>query len=235
MSGLAFIGFGEAASAFATGISASNRAPGSSATVPDRLAAMARCGVAPADSNAAAIVDAEAILSLVTASQALVAAREMSVVIAPGTLHLDMNSVAPQTKQRAAQAIEAAGGRYVDVAVMAPVLPARRAVPLLVSGPHAEAGAEALGRAGFSAARVLQGGVGAASAIKIIRSVLIRGLEALTAECFLAADAAGVTAEVAASLDASSPAADWVACADYNLERIAVHGLRRADEMAVAA
>jgi 3-hydroxyisobutyrate dehydrogenase-like beta-hydroxyacid dehydrogenase len=74
-----------------------------------------------------------------------------------------MNSVAPDTKRAAARAIEAAGGRYVDVAVMAPVHPARHAVPLLVSGPHADEGAELLLALGFTSVRVAAGEVGRAS------------------------------------------------------------------------
>ena len=131
----------------------------------------------------------------------------------------------------AARAIEAAGGRYVDVAVMSPVHPARLAVPLLVSGPHAEAGAELLRRFGFTNVEIVAGAIGAASSIKMIRSVMVKGLEALTAECFLAADQAGVTEQVAASLEASWPGTDWAAKANYNLDRMMVHGLRRAAEM----
>jgi 3-hydroxyisobutyrate dehydrogenase-like beta-hydroxyacid dehydrogenase len=148
-----------------------------------------------------------------------------------GALWCDMNSVAPGTKRAAARAIEAAGGRYVDVAVMAPVDPARSAVPLLLSGPHAEAGAAALAAVGFTRLRVVPGDVGRASSIKMIRSVMVKGIEALSAECALAAEEAGVLDEVVASLDASWPGADWARRFDYNLDRMLVHGTRRAAEM----
>jgi 3-hydroxyisobutyrate dehydrogenase-like beta-hydroxyacid dehydrogenase len=59
-------------------------------------------------------------------------------VLREGAL-FDMNSVAPDTKRAAAHAVEAAGGRYVDVAVLAPVHPARLKVPLLVRARRAEA------------------------------------------------------------------------------------------------
>ena len=73
--------------------------------------------------------------------------------------------------------------------------------------------------------------VGAAAAIKMIRSVMIKGIEALTAECFLAAQRAGIVDEVAASLKNNYPALDWNKVIDYNLERMASHGIRRAAEM----
>jgi 3-hydroxyisobutyrate dehydrogenase-like beta-hydroxyacid dehydrogenase len=175
---------------------------------------------------AEALSGAGVVLSLVTADQALAAARDAARTIAEGAIYVDMNSVAPETKRAAATMVGSAGGRYVDVAVMAPVDPTRLATPLLISGPHAQAGRTALSALGFTATRAVDGAVGRASAIKMIRSVMIKGAEALTAECLLAAEAAGVTAEVVASLGAG-----WSEKADYNLDRMLVHGRRRAAEM----
>jgi 3-hydroxyisobutyrate dehydrogenase-like beta-hydroxyacid dehydrogenase len=180
---------------------------------------------------AAALVDASAALCLVTADQALVAARDGIEHIVPGALWFDMNSIAPDTKREAAVLIEAAGGRYVDVAVLAPVHTSRSGVPLLVSGPHAQDGAQQLVAIGFKDVRVVKGDVGRASAIKMIRSVMIKGIEALTAECVLAASEADVLDEVLASLDANPPKDRWRDRADYNLDRMMVHGMRRAAEM----
>ena len=188
-------------------------------------------GVALAGSAAQALAGAEAVLSLVTADQALPAALAYAPHLAPGALWFDMNSVAPETKRAAARAVTDAGGRYVDVAVMSPVHPARRDVPLLLSGPDAEHGIALLRALGFTRLRRVDGDVGAASAIKMIRSVMIKGIEALTAECVLAAEAAGVREEVLASLDASASAKPWAERADYNLDRMLVHGVRRAAEM----
>jgi 3-hydroxyisobutyrate dehydrogenase-like beta-hydroxyacid dehydrogenase len=141
-----------------------------------------------------------------------------------------MNSVAPNTKRKAAAAIEAAGGRYVDVAVMAPVDPARMGVPLFVSGPHAQAGAAMLTALGFTKVRIVGDEVGRASTIKMLRSVMYKGVEALTAECLLACEAAGVTGEVLGSFGN-----DWSTGADYRLDRMLVHGTRRSAEMAEVA
>lgn len=232
---IAFIGFGEAGMAFAEGmtapVAAYDRKTDDDATRAAKHGDYARLGVAGAATSRAAVDGATLILSLVTADQALAAARETSHGIAPNALYCDMNSVAPETKRAAAAAIEAAGGRYADAAVMAPVCPLRRAVPLLVSGPGAADAVRALADLGFANARTVGTRVGEASAVKMIRSVMVKGIEALTAECVLAADRAGVLDEVIASLDASWPGADWRARADYNLERMMAHGLRRAEEM----
>jgi 3-hydroxyisobutyrate dehydrogenase-like beta-hydroxyacid dehydrogenase len=172
------------------------------------------------------VADARVVLSLVTADQALLAAKAAATHLEIGALYFDMNSVAPDTKRAAARAVEAVGGCYIDVAVMAPVDTARLAVPLLVSGPHAEVGAFMLEELGFSKVDVLRGNVGRASSVKMIRSVMIKGIEALTAEMVMAGDAAGVLPEVLASLGS-----DWPTKAAYNIERMKTHGQRRAAEM----
>ncbi|HTU13408.1 MAG TPA: DUF1932 domain-containing protein [Allosphingosinicella sp.] len=231
---LALIGFGEAGMTFASQWDAPVRAYDIKTDDPATAAAKsddyARHGATGAATLAEALAGAELVLSVVTADQALLAARAAAGSLAPGALYCDLNSVAPGTKREAARAIEAAGGLYADVAVMAPVHPARLAVPLLVSGPHADAAIAALGAVGFSPTRV-EGPVGRASTIKMLRSVMVKGMEALSAECFLAAHEAGVVDEVAASLAKSWPGVDWLAQADYNLERMLVHGRRRAAEM----
>lgn len=225
---IALIGFGEAAQAFAAGADWRARATGFDTKTGDGAmdAAFEGLGVRRAATAGEALAGAEHVLSLVTADQALNAAEVYARHLIPGALYCDMNSVAPDTKRAAAAAVEEAGGRYVDVAVMSPVHPARNDAPLLVSGPHARTGAAALAAAGFTNVRVVDGGVGAASSIKMIRSVMIKGIEALTAECMIAAFRVGVVDEVLLSLGS-----DWPAKTNYNLDRMLVHGARRAAEM----
>ncbi|MCG6120383.1 MAG: DUF1932 domain-containing protein [Blastomonas sp.] len=227
-----FIGFGEAGRAFAwPGARAFDRQTYDAGSRDAMLAAYAAAQAEGAGDAQSALAGADVALSLVTADQALPAARDCAPLLDAGAMWLDMNSVAPGTKRRAAEAIEAAGGRYVDVAVMAPVLPARRSVPLLVAGPHAEAAAMMLARLDFSNVTIAGPNIGDASAIKMIRSVMVKGIEALTAEFILAADRAGVSEAVLSSLDASWKPQGWSERVDYNLDRMMAHGLRRAAEM----
>lgn len=235
---IGMIGFGEAASTFAAAMSSTRDRiiafdikTDQAATRGAKRADYAALGITGAEAPAEAVIAADVILSLVTADQAVAAAQSVCGAMRPGAIFCDMNSVAPQSKRAAAQVVESAGGRYADVAIMAPVQPQALAVPLLIAGPHADAAAAALQALGFAQISVVDGPIGAASAVKMIRSVMIKGLEALSAECFLAAAAAGVSEQVIASLDASWPGAGWAARAEYNLERMIVHGQRRAAEM----
>lgn len=241
MGTLALIGFGEAASAFLSGWRGVGLAPDvsaydvktGSADAAVRAAKWAdyeAAGVAGAETVAQALAGAEIVVSLVTADQAQAAARAAAGHLAKGALFFDGNSCAPGTKRGSAEIVEAAGGRYVDLAVMAPVHPKRHKTPLLVSGPHAAVALHALEALDMSA-REAPGAVGTASSIKMIRSVMMKGLEALFLECVLAGRRAGVDGVVLDSLDLTYPGFDFKAKAAYMLERVMTHGVRRAAEM----
>lgn len=235
---VALLGIGEAAGAFLEGwdrrgwrrastFDIKSRDAGTRGWVEERCA---RFGVVPCPSPAEALRDAQLVFSLVTADRALDAASEAAPYLAPGALYVDGNSCGPDTKRAAASRVEAAGARYVDMAIMAPVYPKRHLTPVLLAGPHAAAAKRVL--AGLGMRPGLAGEeVGQASTIKMVRSVMVKGFEALTAECLLAARRAGVLDAVLASLQASDPDVDWRSRAGYNLERMMVHGGRRAAEM----
>jgi 3-hydroxyisobutyrate dehydrogenase-like beta-hydroxyacid dehydrogenase len=223
---LTLIGFGEAGQTFAGAAGW-----GSAARAFDiRAVDYASTGVSGCTNLAEALAGAEQVISVVTADAAVAAAEAAAPHLAPGAFYFDMNSVSPGAKQAAARAITAAGGRYVDAAVMAPVKPQRLAVPLLLAGPEAEQGQARLAALGFTSIRVVGSDVGRAATIKMLRSVLFKGMEALTAECLLACDRAGVTDEVVASFGEG-----FAAQADYRFDRMLVHGTRRAAEMEEAA
>lgn len=230
---VALVGFGEAGETFARAGSWEGHATGWD-LLETRRAAMADCQVQAGVDAATALASADVVFSLVTADSAEAAAREYAPLLQAGALWLDMNSVSPGTKRAAAEGVNGAGGRYVDVAVMSPV-DKGLAVPLLLAGPDAAEAMDALATLGFTNIRVVGDEIGRASAIKLCRSVMVKGLEALTAEMVLAASEAGVVEEVLASLDASEKSASWTERADYNLDRMLVHGRRRAAEMSEAS
>jgi 3-hydroxyisobutyrate dehydrogenase-like beta-hydroxyacid dehydrogenase len=233
---LCFIGFGEAGQALASGLREAG--VGSMAAwdilfpqpAGQRLReAGAALGVRLADSAADAARDADLVISAVTAASSLQAAHSVYPYLA-GQWFLDINSVSPGRKQATARLLEGTA-RYVDVAILAPIHPRRHQTPLLLAGPHAQAVMPLLVDELEMRGTIAAGEVGAAAALKMIRSVMIKGIEALTAECFLAAQRAGITQEVAASLHNNYPTLDWDKVISYNLERMASHGIRRADEM----
>lgn len=238
---VAFIGFGEAAGAFRAGWRDAGLTP-SVAAFDIKTAASnpaicnqkwndyAAANVTGGETPGAALDGATIILSLVTADQALNAARAAADCIPAGALYCDGNSCAPGTKTQAAHLIEAAGGRYVDMAVMAPVYPKRHHTPLLLAGPHADDALAALTALDMKA-KVAGPVVGAASSIKMIRSIMMKGMEALFLECVLAGRKAGVDDVVLSSLDVTYPGFDFKAKAAYMQERVMTHGIRRAAEM----
>ena len=182
-----------------------------------------------APSAAAAVGEADIVISAVTATESVEAALSVKAHLAGKPFLLDINSVSPGRKQETAKLLGEAA-RYVDVAVVAPIYPARHQTPLLLAGPHAAAVAPILAALGMRAT-IAGAEVGAAAAIKMVRSVIIKGIEALTLECFLAAARVGVVEQVAASLKNNYPGLDWSKMIPYNLERMATHGERRAAEM----
>jgi 3-hydroxyisobutyrate dehydrogenase-like beta-hydroxyacid dehydrogenase len=187
-------------------------------------------GVELAASHVDLAARADFIVSAVTASQAVPVAKSCAPAVKKGAFFLDFNSASPGAKQRAAAVIDAAGGRYVEGAVMTSVPPYRIKVPLLLGGAGAEALAPLLDELGFSAS-VAAKELGVSSAVKMCRSIMIKGLEAMTIECFTTARAYGVEDAVLASLKETFPAIDWEKQGAYFFQRVIEHGRRRAEEV----
>ena len=235
-----FIGFGEAGQAIAAGLRESGieRVAAWDILFPEAAgaalkAAGEKVGVRLASSAQDAVAEADMVISAVTAASILEAPRSVAPHLSGNPYYLDINSVSPGRKQETEQLL-GNRARYVDVAVIAPIHPARHRTPLLISGPHAEAVSPLLGELEMQLT-VVGGETGQAAAIKMIRSVMIKGIEALTLECFLAARRAGVLDEVTVSLKINYPGLDWPKRSEYNLERMACHGERRAAEMEESA
>ena len=193
-----------------------------------------RHGVSLAASHAALAAGADFVLSAVTASQAVAVAEAIAPAVRKDTWFLDFNSASPGAKKEAGALIDGAGGRYVEAAVMTSVPPYRIRVPMLLGGPHAEAVRPLLDALGF-AATVVSDRLGVASATKMCRSVMIKGLEAMVIESFTAARAYGVEDSVLASLAETFPGVDWEKQGAYFFQRVIQHGRRRAEEMREAA
>ena len=187
-------------------------------------------GVVLADSHAEAVRGAGLVISAVTASQAVAVASACAPALAKGAYFLDFNSASPGAKVHAAGIVDAAGGHYVEGAVMTSVPPYRIKVPLLLGGPHAVALLPLLTERGF-AARVASDRLGVASATKMCRSVMIKGLEAMVIESFATARHYGVEDAVIASLQETFPGIDWEKQASYFFQRVIEHGRRRSEEV----
>jgi 3-hydroxyisobutyrate dehydrogenase-like beta-hydroxyacid dehydrogenase len=187
-------------------------------------------GVALARSHAELADRADFIVSAVTASQAVPVAQACAPAIKQGCWFLDFNSASPGAKRRAAELIDGAGGRYVEGAVMTSVPPYRIKVPLLLGGTGARELAPLLVRLGFDA-KVAGDELGVASAVKMCRSIMIKGLEAMVIESFTTARAYGVEDAVLASLAETFPGINWEKQGAYFFQRVIEHGRRRAEEV----
>lgn len=233
---IAFIGFGEAGQAIATGL----REEGVTDIVawdilfPEsasaKLVEAAKAsGTRVASSAAEAVHDAEVVIAAVTAASSYDAAQSVNGHLNGKPFYLDVNSVSPGRKQASANLLGDTA-RYVDVAIVSPIHPARHKSPMMLAGPYAKDIEPLLTSLGMRT-QVVGDKTGDAAAIKMVRSVMIKGIEALTLECFLAAQRAGVVDQVASSLKNNYPTLDWNTISEYNIERMASHGIRRAAEM----
>jgi 3-hydroxyisobutyrate dehydrogenase-like beta-hydroxyacid dehydrogenase len=185
--------------------------------------------------DAAALADETTLIfSAVTADQALNAARSLAERPLEHAWIIDVNSASPQTRIECAALVAGVGGRYVEAAIMTSVPPHGIRVPMLLGGTHATEAATLLGGLGF-VADTISTDLGVASAIKLCRSVIIKGLESLVVESFTAARSLGVEKQVLASLQETYPQFDWERQGDYLFSRVIQHGRRRAEEMRASA
>lgn len=233
---LGFIGFGEAASAIAAGLREEGRdlriAAYDVARGPSLSERAQRSGVVLMDSPAAVAQASDVVLSVVTAQVALAVAREVAPHLKPGAIYADLNSCGPDVKVQIGQVLaeKAPGVHYASVAVMSAVPPLRHRVPMVADGPGALRLQAALQPYGMNI-EVLEGPLGTAALLKMCRSVLLKGLEALFLEGLMAAERVGLSERVLASLDASFPGKSLREIGTYLIERHGQHGARRAHEL----
>ena len=234
---ICFIGFGEAGQTISHGLLGEAKPAiraydilfGQPAGAPLETVARA-LGVGLARDHVDAVREADLVFLTVTASSSLQAAKSCLPGLKKGQLFLDMNSVSPQRKIETAALVAPTGAAYVDVAVMAPAAPYLHKVPCLIGGPGAAALAPRAAALGMKM-EFVSNEVGQASAIKMFRSVVVKGLEALLVESMTASAEYGVEARVLASLQETWPSIDWEKLAGYMIERVVSHGKRRAAEM----
>ncbi len=236
---IGFVGFGEAGSTIARGL----RSAGCERTVaydinrddasrgPLIVGRAAETGTTLLDSSADLARESQIIFSTVTSNAALDAASQTAPFLTPDHIYADLNSVSPALKQEISAVIEVTGARFVEVAVMAPVAPYGHRVPMLLGGPAAPDFMAMLAPFGMRLERLSEGEIGTAAAVKMCRSIIVKGLEALVFECVLGASRYGADEKVFASLDETFPGMNWKKLADYMVGRVVVHGERRAREM----
>jgi 3-hydroxyisobutyrate dehydrogenase-like beta-hydroxyacid dehydrogenase len=236
---IGFIGFGEAGSTIALGLrgagveqlSAFDIKTGDAAFGPIIARRAAESRTTLLDTCADLLRVSDIVFSTVTSSSALEAASAAAPFLESRHLYADLNSVSPAVKAEIDRVIGRTGAAFVEVAVMAPVLPYGHKVPMLLTGAGGRAFTDAMTPFGLRIERLDNASPGSAAAVKMCRSIVVKGLEALLFECMMGASRFGADDLVWASLSETFPAIDWKALADYTCGRVVVHGERRAREM----
>jgi len=239
---IALIGFGEVGGIFGHDFAAAGLDISTFDIVlnaePLRSAMLARAksgNVRACDTLEGAVHRANLVISAVTASSAAGVARSAAPFLRRGQIYLDLNSVSPETKREIARTLSESPAAFVEAAVMAPVSPQRLKVPMLLGGANAATAAERLQAIGMNV-KPISDRIGVASAIKMCRSIIIKGLEAITVESMFTARRYGAEKDVLESLAATYPGMGWNGTLpDYLISRVAEHGKRRAAEMHEAA
>jgi 3-hydroxyisobutyrate dehydrogenase-like beta-hydroxyacid dehydrogenase len=239
MTRIALIGLGEVGRIFAEELGPRHELAAWDTAFPQPASKASRnavlLGLRPAADAVDAVAGADLVISAVTADSCVPAAVAASAGLRAGTWFFDLNSASPGHKRQAAERVGAAGGRYVEAALMSPIGPRRLGSPFLLGGPHATSFASVAADFGLDDVAPVCDDVGRAAATKLCRSVVVKGLEALLTEALLTARRLGVEREVLDSLPNILPPADWEAVAGYFISRSLQHGTRRAEEMVEAA
>ena len=240
---IGLIGYGEVGKIFSAGlkgkpgviaVSAWDLKFADSTTQAAELAHAENAGVTARPSARALCEASDLVISAVTASNTLTVASEASQFIQAGAIFLDLNSASPGTKRQCAALIDAAGAHYVEAGVMTSVPPYGIKTPMLLGGAMAVELALVLTGWGMDA-KAVSDQLGVASAIKMCRSIMIKGLEALVIESYTTARAYGVEDQVLPTLRETFPGINWSEQGAYFFSRVAQHGQRRAEEMRESA
>jgi 3-hydroxyisobutyrate dehydrogenase len=250
---IAVLGFGEAGSAIARGLTAEGgwrgpSKPGDNA--PRRVIAIdtaldkdargtalgkeaRRLDVAISDRYTDALSDADLVICAVQGEHALEAATSAAPLLKKGAHYLDLCTVTGKMSDEDRAAIEAAGGRYIDIAVMGGFFKSGIKAPMLVAGEDVEPAVAWMNANGFDA-KVLGLRPGSASSVKMLRSVIMKGIEALAVESFVAAERQGILKEVMGCLgdvDATTFSGSLAMLTQTHI----VHAERRWEEMGLVA
>jgi len=238
MTTIAFIGMGEAGGLLARGLIAAGADVRACYDIiihdPAKrnvlLAKTQEIGLVAAEDPGTAVTGADVVISAVVSNQMVIAARAVAPYLRSGQFYLDINSASPGMKREAAELVGSQGAAFVEAAVMDLVPPHGHKVPMLLAGAGADTLATTLGAFGMNV-RAIGTNIGEASAVKMIRSVFMKGFTAILIECLAAAHKLNAEEEILSSLQVSFPDLDWRKVADYYAPRLVNHARRQAAEM----
>ena len=168
------------------------------------------------------------IISVVTADQSFIAAKSIYKFLGKDHIYFDGNSVSPGTKKKTEKINKKI--RYIDMAIMAPINPNGYQTKILLSGNNQKESNQFLKKYKFNYEWKGKE-IGSAAVVKMLRSIMIKGTEALLTETVTAANKIGLDDKILKSAEKTLNMKNITGLADYFMERCALHGLRRAEEM----
>lgn len=185
-------------------------------------------GVIQRGNEADAVRDAEVVLSVNSAHDAVPALENALPALPASAIWADLNTAAPSVKAELADRAP----NVVDVALMAPVPGKGLRTPMLVSGDAATRYSDLFTALGAEVT-VQPGPAGTAISRKLLRSVFYKGLAAAVVEALTAAEAANCADWLGDNISAELAAFD-----EHTINRLVNgtfrHARRRADEMTAA-
>ncbi|MDQ6835049.1 MAG: NAD(P)-binding domain-containing protein [Actinomycetota bacterium] len=236
---IAFLGFGELGTSLAGGLARSGRhvlrayARSHANPTPAIEQRLRSAGTELCTTLAAAVEGADAILAAVPGSASVALAALCAPHVKHGALYVDFSSSAPEDKRRCELSLAVADALYVDAAVLGTVAVSGPEVPILAAGPGA---GELVAMVTSDGLRVtaIDAPTGQAALVKLLRSIYLKGRDALIVEMMLVTRRYGLEELVASSIGGPGETVAFSALAERVLRGVALHAERRAQELAVA-
>lgn len=233
---IGFVGYGELGQRITAGLSKAGADVGAFdllVETPDTVEALQekadQAGITLAKTRAELAARTDIFISAVTCSDAVIAASQMAPYLGEHHIYVDLNSTSPAVKKEVCAVIENAGAHFVEIGVLGGIPTMGYKVSMLLCGDKAEEVAACLAGFGMDT-ECIEGETGAAAAVKMFRSIVVKGIEALFLECVLAAEPYGATERVLETIEQNYPGVGKD-LANFFMTRTAVHAERRSHEM----
>lgn len=155
---------------------------------------------------------------------------KVSKYLRAGMIYADVTASTPELKQKIWQVIKNKGVLFSDFAMMGPLPLNRHKVPVFASGNGTQALIDLMSPFGMIIKKVGEE-PGEASAIKLIRSIYMKGVAALMIEMLQASEYYNVSERVISSVADTINSTDFVSTMNRLVTGTAIHSKRRSDEL----
>ncbi len=187
-------------------------------------------GVTMASSAVEVVKDVDYLFVAVPAVNAQDVYREIVSDLRAGQVYIDVCATTPAVKEELTKGVEQAGAVYVDAAMLGSLPLNKHRVPITASGTGAARFHEEMSAFGMQI-KCISSQAGAASAVKLIRSIFMKGIASLMFEMLEGAQEYDVIDEVVESISKSMDGIPFESHLNRLVTGTAVHAARRAAEL----